>query len=621
MSASSANSPHPAHDASQSAGAADPATAPKTDTPEQAKQTKSLGPLGMVWRAAVQYPGRLAAAGAALIVTSATTASVPWGFRQVVDKGFSRGSDPATINFYFELLIGMVILLAIGTAVRFYNVSWLGERVVADIRLAVQRNLLRQPPAFFEENSPKEISSRMTSDTSLIEQVVGTTVSVALRNLITAIVGVVILFFLAPKLTAMLVIAIPVVVGPIVWFGRRLRRESRSSQDRIADIGAMVSEVLGAAKVVQAFNQETREAERFAGAVERSFETARRRITIRSTMTSVVMGLVFGALVLLMWRGANGVASGEISGGIIAQFVLTGALVAGAFGSLSEVYGDLVRGAGAASRLSELLSERPAIAAPAKPTALPSPARGALSFESVTFRYPTRPEVPALVSFDLKIEPGETVAIVGPSGAGKSTIFQLAERFYDPQGGIIKLDGVPLTHADPAAIRERIALVPQEGVLFAASARDNLRYGHWDASDEAIWAAARAANAESFLRELPEGLDTFLGENGARLSGGQRQRIAIARAILRDAPILLLDEATSALDAESEALVQEALEHLMQGRTTLVIAHRLATVRQADRIVVMEGGRIVEVGRHDELTRAGGLYARLASLQFDESRL
>jgi ATP-binding cassette subfamily B protein len=621
MSASSANSPRPAHDASQSAGAADPATAPKTDTPEQAKQAKSLGPLGMVWRAAVQYPGRLAAAGAALIVTSATTASVPWGFRQVVDKGFSRGSDPATINFYFELLIGMVILLAIGTAVRFYNVSWLGERVVADIRLAVQRNLLRQPPAFFEENSPKEISSRMTSDTSLIEQVVGTTVSVALRNLITAIVGVVILFFLAPKLTAMLVIAIPVVVGPIVWFGRRLRRESRSSQDRIADIGAMVSEVLGAAKVVQAFNQETREAERFAGAVERSFETARRRITIRSTMTSVVMGLVFGALVLLMWRGANGVASGEISGGIIAQFVLTGALVAGAFGSLSEVYGDLVRGAGAASRLSELLSERPAIAAPAKPTALPSPARGALSFESVTFRYPTRPEVPALVSFDLKIEPGETVAIVGPSGAGKSTIFQLAERFYDPQGGIIKLDGVPLTHADPAAIRERIALVPQEGVLFAASARDNLRYGHWDASDEAIWAAARAANAESFLRELPEGLDTFLGENGARLSGGQRQRIAIARAILRDAPILLLDEATSALDAESEALVQEALEHLMQGRTTLVIAHRLATVRQADRIVVMEGGRIVEVGRHDELTRAGGLYARLASLQFDESRL
>ena len=332
------------------------------------------------------------------------------------------------------------------------------------------------------------------------------------------------------------------------------------------------------------------------------------------------MLLIFGAVTLLMWAGANGVASGAISGGTIAAFVLTGGLVAGAFGSLSEVYGDLVRGAGAASRLEELLNERPTITAPARPLMLPVPARGALNFSHVTFRYPSRPEVAALADFNLTVEPGETVAIVGPSGAGKSTLFQLAERFYDPQVGMLKLDGVPLTSADPAEIRRRIALVPQDGLLFAASARDNLRYGNWEAGDEAIWQAARAANAETFLRELPEGLDTFLGEDGARLSGGQRQRIAIARALLRDAPILLLDEATSALDAESERLVQDALERLMANRTTLVIAHRFATVRAANRIVVMDAGRIVETGTHDELTRAGGLYARLAALQFDEAR-
>ncbi|NBC37623.1 ATP-binding cassette domain-containing protein [Novosphingobium sp. FSY-8] len=592
-----------------------------SESPVSPAPRQSLGPLRMIWNAARAYPSRVAMALMALVVTAVTTASVPWGFKQVVDKGFAKGSDTATIDHWFLMLIGMVVVLAIGTAVRFYNVSWLGERVVADIRLAVQQNLLRQAPGFFEENSPKEISSRMTADTALIEQVVGTTVSVALRNIITAIVGTGILFALAPKLTAGLIFAVPVVVVPIIWFGRRLRKEARSSQDRIADIGAMVSEVLGAVRIVQAFNQERREAERFAGAVEESFTTAKRRISIRSTLTSVAMLLVMGSLTLLMWQGARGVASGEISGGTIAQFVLTGALVAGAFGSLSEVYGDLVRGAGAASRLSELLNEQPAIAPPVRPVALPVPPRGGLVFDNVTFRYPSRPEVAALSQFTLTVEPGETVAIVGPSGAGKSTLFQLAQRFYDPQGGVVKLDGVPLISADPAEIRQRIALVPQEGTLFAASARDNLRYGHWAASDEAIWEAARAANAESFLRELPQGLDTFLGENGARLSGGQRQRIAIARAILRDSPILLLDEATSALDAESERLVQEALERLMVRRTTLVIAHRLATVRAADRIVVMDGGRIAEIGNHDSLTRAGGLYARLASLQFDENRL
>jgi len=582
---------------------------------------RKLGPLRMIWDAAKAYPARVAMAGAALVVTALATQAIPFGLRLIVDKGFAKGSNPTAVGHWFEMLLGIVAVLALGTAVRFYNVSWLGERVVADIRLAVQANLLRLAPSFFEENSPKEISSRMTSDTALIEQVVGTTVSVALRNLITAIAGLIFLFWLAPKLTAMLLLAIPVVVVPIVVFGRRLRNVSRASQDRVADIGAMIGEVLGATRIVQAFNQEARETERFAGAVERTFATARRRIMLRSVMTSVVMMLIFGAITLLMWRGALGVASGEISGGTIFAFVLTGGLVAGAFGSLAEVYGDLVRGAGAASRLNELLNERPTIAPPARPVALPVPPRGQIAFEHVSFRYPTRLDTAALAEFSLAIEPGETVAIVGPSGAGKSTLFLLAERFYDPQVGTIKLDGVPLTSADPAEIRRRIALVPQEGVLFAASARDNLRYGHWEASDEEIWAAARAANAETFLRELPEGLDTFLGEDGARLSGGQRQRIAIARALLRDAPILLLDEATSALDAQSESLVQEALDRLMSSRTTLVIAHRLATVRQADRIIVMEKGRIVEQGTHEALSRAGGLYARLASLQFDESRL
>jgi ATP-binding cassette subfamily B protein len=583
----------------------------------EAKPARSLGPLRMIWQAALAYPSRVVTAGLALMVTASATLAIPNGFKLVIDKGFSRGGHPSDISRWFEYLLLLVVVLAAGTAVRFYTVSWLGERVVADIRLGVQRNLLRLSPAFFEENSPKEISSRMTSDTALIEQVVGTTVSVALRNAITAIGGVAYLFVLAPTLTAGLVAAIPVVVVPIVWFGRRLRKVSRTSQDRVADIGAIVAEVLGAMRVVQAFNQEDRERERFAAVVDRTFATAKRRILIRAIMTSVVMLLIFGSITLLMWRGAMAVASGVISGGTIAAFVFTGVLVAGSFGSLAEVYGDLLRGAGAASRLNELLNEKPTIAPPARPVVLPEP-RGQIAFERVTFRYPSRPEHAALNDFSLAVEPGETVAIVGPSGAGKSTLFQLAERFYDPLSGVVKLDGVPLTSSDPADIRRRIALVPQEGVLFAASARDNLRYGNWHASDEAIWEAARAANAETFLRELPQGLDTFLGEDGARLSGGQRQRIAIARALLREAPILLLDEATSALDAESERLVQEALDRLMASRTTLVIAHRLATVRQADRIVVLDRGRIVEQGSHEQLSAAGGLYARLASLQFDE---
>ncbi len=596
-----------------------PSTAPNdAEATALAKPARSLGPLRMIWDAAIAYPGQLAMAAMALLITATATLAIPSGFKLIIDNGFAAGGNPDDIGRWFRYLLLIVAVLAIGTALRFYFVSWLGERVVADIRLKVQTNLLRLAPGFFEENSPKEISSRMTADTTLIEQVVGTTVSVALRNIIMGIGGLAYLFTLAPKLTLGLVLAIPLIVLPIVWFGRRVRNVSRSSQDRVADIGAMVSEVLGAMKIVQAFNQEDREGVRFAAAVEATFATAKRRILLRAAMTAIIILLIFGAITALMWEGALGVAQGTISGGTIAAFVITGGLVAGAFGALTEVYGDLLRGAGAASRLNELLNEQPAIAPPARPLALPSPPRGQLSFDHVSFRYPTRLESPALADFSLTVEPGETVAIVGPSGAGKSTLFQLAERFYDPQAGTIKLDGVPLTAADPAEIRRRMALVPQEGILFAANARDNLRYGNWEASDEAIWQAARDANAEEFLRDLPQGLDTFLGESGARLSGGQRQRIGIARALLRDAPILLLDEATSALDAESERLVQDALDRLMASKTTLVIAHRLATVRQADKIVVMDRGRIVETGKHDALSRAGGLYSRLAALQFDE---
>ena len=583
---------------------------------KEERKPRSLRPLVMVWQAAKSYPGHLALAILALLITAAATLGIPAGFKLIIDRGFAQGSDPQEIGRWFQYLLGIVVVLAIGTAMRFYFVSWLGERVVADIRLRVHRNLMQLAPAFYEENSPKEISSRMTSDTALIETVVGTTVSVALRNTLMAIGGTIYLFWLVPKLTLGLLLVIPVVIIPITLFGRRLRNVSRTSQDRVADIGAMVTEVLSAMKIVQGFNQEGRETERFGEAVEETFTVGRRRIVIRAMMTSIIIFAIFGAITLLMWRGAISVVEGEISGGTIAAFVITGGLVAGAFGSLTEVYGDLLRGAGAASRLSELLDERPAIAVPDRALELPDPPRGSLSFRNVTFRYPTRPDPAALKDFTLEVEPGETVAIVGPSGAGKSTLFQLAERFYDPQAGSIRLDGVPLTSADPSAIRSRIAYVPQDNVLFSANARDNLRYGAWDASDDAIWDAARAANAAEFLEKLPQGLDTYLGENGTQLSGGQQQRLAIARAIVREAPILLLDEATSALDAESERLVQDALDRLMESRTTLVIAHRLATVRAADRIVVMDGGAIVEQGNHSTLSSAGGLYARLAKLQF-----
>lgn len=600
---------------------ADPAGDPAADqTAEQAaaKTTKPKVPLGslkMLWVQAKNYPKQIFLALVALIVAALATLSIPAGLKAIIDNGFIAGGG--NIDPYFQWLLGVAFILGIATALRFYFVSWLGERVVANIRMAVQNNLLRLAPQFFEVNRPAEIASRMTADTALIEQIVGTTASVALRNSFVGVGGILYLFYLAPKLTGALLLGIPLLLGPLIIFGRYLEKASRSSQDRVADVGTITAETLGAMKIVQAFGQQQREGQRFADAVERTFGAAKRRIFLRAGLTALFIMLIFTAIILLVWEGAQGVRAGTISGGSILAIVFTSVLVAGAFGALSEVYADLVRGAGAASRLAELLAAEPDIAPPAKPMAMPVPARGQISYERIFFRYPTRPDTLALEDFTLKVDPGETIAVVGPSGAGKSTLFQLAQRFYDPESGLVRMDGVTLTSADPAEIRKRMAYVPQDTVLFAASARDNLRYGNWDATDAMIWEAARKANATSFLEQLPQGLDTYLGEGGARLSGGQRQRIAIARAVLRDAPILLLDEATSALDAESEKLVQDALDKLMVGRTTIVIAHRLATVRSAQRIIVMDQGRIVEEGTHAKLNLSGGLYSRLAGLQFN----
>ena len=580
--------------------------------------SRKLSNLALLWGYARRYPGYVAAALAALTVAAGATLAIPQGFKQVVDKGFGAG-DGADIAPYFWALLAIVLVMGLATAVRFYFVSWIGERVVADMRQDVQSHLLRLDPGFFEMNRPSEIASRLTADTSILEQLVASSASIALRNLFMGFGGVVYLFYLSPKLTGLMLVVIPLVILPIVFMGRKVRALSRASQDRVADVGSMVSEVLRAIKVVQAFGAEEREAARFSQAAEEAFRAARRRIIVRAFMTAIVITMIFGAITLVLWEGARDVIAATMTGGTITAFVLAAAIVAGAFGALTEVYGDFMRAAGASARIRDLLAERPEIIAPDRPHSLPVPPEGRLSFERVNFRYRSRPDLPAIADLDLEVAPGERVAIVGPSGAGKSTLFQLVQRFYDPASGTIRMDGVDLREADPAAVRSRIAIVPQEAVIFAASARSNILYGRADASEAEIWAAAEAANAGDFLRALPQGLDSDMGEGGSRLSGGQRQRLAIARALLKDAPILLLDEATSALDAESERLVQDALERLMRNRTSLVIAHRLATVRDADRIVVMDEGRIVEQGKHTDLVARDGLYARLARLQFEDA--
>jgi len=578
---------------------------------------KSLGPLRRLAPFLSPYRGRVVLALGALVIAASATLGMPIAVRHLIDAGFAA-EKVTSVDKYFVALFFLAIILAVFAATRFYLVSWIGERVVADLRSSVFRHVLKMTPTFFEVTRTGEVLSRLTADTTLIQTVVGSSLSVALRSFVTLVGGLVMLAVTSPKLTGMIVLLVPLIVFPIVFVGRRVRRLSRDTQDRIADTSALASEVLNAMEVVQAFTLEKLHSDRYDSAIAHSFATALRRIRTRAAMTVYAILIIFGGIVVVLWVGAQNVVSGHITGGELGQFLLYAIIVGSSTAGITEIWGSLLQAAGATERLAELLDTKPRISVPDNPLSLPETTVGTASFEAVTFNYPSRPDQPALDNFNLDVRPGETVALVGPSGAGKSTVFQLLLDFYQPTSGTIRIDGVDVSRVDPAEVRSRVGIVPQETVLFADNVLENIRYGKADASDAEVIEAAKFAGADEFVTRLPDGYATFIGERGVRLSGGQKQRIAIARAILRKPALLLLDEATSALDAASERLIQQALDRLMNDCTTIIIAHRLATILNADRIVVMDHGEIVTIGDHAELLSKGGLYAKLAKLQFQE---
>ncbi|MDA7424945.1 ABC transporter transmembrane domain-containing protein [Thalassococcus lentus] len=583
---------------------------------EEREKSRKLGSLSALWPFMKPYRALMAAAILALVATACISLILPLAVRRVVDNFNVKSGE--LLNLYFGAALAIAAALALGTALRYALVTRFGERVVADIRKATFDRVISLSPAFFERTMTGEVLSRITTDTTLILSVIGSSISIALRNVLLFIGGLVLMLFTSAKLTGLVLLIVPAVIVPILVLGRRLRVLSRENQDWIAQSSGNASEALTSVQTVQAYTHEAISKGAFSEVTEKSFDAARRRIWTRALMTAIVIFLVFTGIVGVLWIGAWDVRAGGMTAGTLIQFVIYSVMVAGAVAALSEVFGELQRAAGATERLVELLNAEDTVQDPAQPKTLPSPVRGEISFDNVGFTYPSRPDVAALDAVDLTIEPGETVALVGPSGAGKTTVIQMIQRFYDPQSGAVRIDGHALTDMARQDFRRHIALVPQDPVIFAASARDNIRFGRPDASDAEIMAAAQAAAAHEFLSDLPEGYDTWLGERGVMLSGGQKQRVAIARAILRDAPILLLDEATSALDAESERAVQAAVDTLAQGRTTVIVAHRLATVKKADRIIVMDQGRVVATGEHDALVAEGGLYARLARLQFTD---
>lgn len=578
----------------------------------------SLKPLSALVPFIKPYRNTLFLAALFLIVAAGAQLALPIAFKRLIDDGMALHNE-STINRYFILFLFAAIAFGVFAALRFYMITWLGEKVVADMRNAIYQRVVRMDPTFFEVTKTGEVLSRLTTDTTLVQTVVGSSITMALRSVLSLIGSLVMLLITSTSLTMIFVVLLPVIVAPMLIMGRRVRKLSRASQDRIADTSALADETLNAIQTVQAFQLEPVHGKKFSEAVIDSFVTAIHRVRARSILTALGTMLVFSAVVFVLWIGAHKILNNTMTVGELSQFLIYSVYMAAAAAMLSEVWGDVQRAAGATERLIELHQALPTITAPAVPQSLPKWGAGKIRFDDVTFNYPSRPERSALHSFSLDVNPGETIALVGPSGAGKSTALQLLLRFYDPQQGRVLIDGIDIALADPADVRSRIALVPQDTVLFGTTARENIRYGRTTANDNEIEMAARAAAAHEFIQQLPQGYDTYLGERGTRLSGGQRQRIAIARAILRDPPILLLDEATSALDAESERLVQEALEKLMENRTTIVIAHRLATVLKADRIAVMDQGRIVAIGKHEELITNNPLYARLAQLQFGAS--